>query len=57
MICFILIKIVFKSHLFVAQTRAALLMPRPHDYLLLEHLVAGEASGAYYHTHVLVDAG
>ena len=57
MICFILIKIVFKSHLFVAQTRAALLMPRPHDYLLLEHLVAGEASGAYSHTHVLVDAG
>lgn len=28
--------------LFAAQSRATLLMPRPHDYLLLEHLLAGE---------------
>ena len=48
---------VFVSHALPAQTRSAVLTPRPHDYLLLEHLVAVELHARLSRTLVPVYIG
>ena len=52
-----LFKLAFSQDALSAQTRAAALLPRPYDYLLLEHHLAAELHARYKRTVVPVYIG